>query len=57
MSLSRERRHEWNSWEQLMQEEPQVNLCLTPYGGMRYAFFTDTQHEPRVTLLMKHASE
>jgi hypothetical protein len=32
MSLSREPRQKWNSWDQLVQETAQVDSPLAPYG-------------------------
>ena len=41
MSVSREPRQEWNSWDQLMQENPQVNLRLPLHGpaGCQFVAF------------------
>jgi hypothetical protein len=38
MSLSREPRQKWNSWDQLVQETAQVNLRLTPYNLRRLIY-------------------
>jgi hypothetical protein len=59
MSVSPEPRQKWNSWDQLMQEEPQASLRLPPYGGMLYALGSVlwTREADTDTFLMKRTPE